>query len=355
MPQEKPLSLTEAGNRIAERGISNRVIQADEQITKHRNTRGADPGPDEDLEDEPEEHDDDPDDDAEEPNSDERDSDPADEETDDRDDAEEKTARPNLDAEFTIKVNGETTKVPLRELIQGYQRTEDYHRKTQDLATHRRDLQTAHSKVADQLGQKFSLADGIVQTVRQLLVGDVNLADMQRLRMENPQAWLVQRQAMTDRVEQVDGILTRIKSEIERHHSDTAQQRNANLAALVDQELETVRRHIPGWDKDGKGRLVKYLTDSGFVQDELNQIYDSRMLRIAEKARLYDAFQAEKKQSMQKKAAKPPKTVAANGGQLQKKASPTVQKQRDFRSRQKVAKQTGNMRDAGRAIAALLD
>src|SRR5262245_6426908 len=52
---------------------------------------------------------------------------------------------------YRVKVDGEEAEVPLRELVQGYQRGADYTRKTMRLADERREVEQLRAQVDDEL------------------------------------------------------------------------------------------------------------------------------------------------------------------------------------------------------------
>lgn len=357
------LNLAAAGNLINDKGISREVIQSNERkITERRGAHRQEEAPAE-REDTHADLDDAEDDDAEGSNPDTGESDTTADDGGSEDDREhseddgaergEADANP-LDKEYEVKIDGETMKVPLKEIIQGYQRQEDYQRKTQAVAGYRRELQSTHTKVASQYAVKLQQTAGVVKHVRDVLIGDVNSQYMQELRVTNPQDWLVQRQAMADRIGQIDTVLGQVQQEQERHSAEFAEQQKRDQAGAVTQEIEALRKAIPDWDSKGKARLGTYLKNSGFTPEELATVYDSRQLIIAEKARLYDAFQADRKKGLQKQAKPVPRTTKGSGGDIRPKASKQNQAKQQFVQHKKVAKSSGNMRDAGRAIAALL-
>src|SRR5882672_2745318 len=359
MVDQNTLSLADAGKQINDRGISRDVIQSDERKIKGRESRATereiepDASEVEDSEEDDADIAEDPNPETEEPEA------GADDETDadadkSEDESEEREDANPLDKEYVVKIDGETLKVPLKEIIHGYQRQADYQRKTQDLAAYRRDFTASHTKVANQYAQRVQQTAGVVQAVRNVLIGDTNSAYMQSLRQQDPQQWLVQRQAQADRIEQIDNVLSQVQQEQERHGREVEEQQQRDRAGGVAQEAAILRREIPDWDSKGAARLSSYLKSKGFTPDELNNVYDSRQLILAEKARLYDAFQADRKKGLQKQAKPIPRTVKGGGGNIKSKVSLSNGQAKQYQERKKVAKTSGNMRDAGRAIAALL-
>ena len=259
------------------------------------------------------------------------------------------------DREYTVKIDGKEYSVPVKELIAGYQRGRDYYNKTQALANNGRTLTAGHQKVAETYTRKLQQANGVIGKVRDLLIGDVNSAEMAALRVQDPQKWAVQRQVMADRIAQVDSVLQQIHQEHERHTAEYTATQNAARNATLDQERVLLHQAIPDWDNGGAERLARYIASAGFTAAELEGVTDARMLSIAEKARKWDALQAAKKKPMTKKAKPTPRAPARPGqGQIRKGAAQTTARRREFDSAKSKAKKTGDMRDAGRAISRLL-
>lgn len=399
MPEDRNLSVRDAGNRIAAAGLADDVIQArDGQITQRRGRqreaaeddatsrerskpRGKGNDRDDRLNDErerkpkpprlPEEDEDDHDygdgdtfggdegedeDDADQSNQDDGDEDGEDDGDDGREDSDEDdAATSDDDREYTVKVDGKEFRVPVKELIAGYQRGRDYHNKTQALANTGRNLTAGHQKVATTYATKLQQANAIVSGVRNLLIGDVNSQEMVALRQSDPARWSVQRQVMQDRITQVDAVLRQINSEHERHTAEFTATQTAAQNATLAQERALLVKAIPDWDTGGSERLARYLASSGFRAEELDGVTDARMLSVAEKARKWDALQRAKAQPMTKKAKQAPKAPTRAGqGQIRKGSAQGATRRRDFESAKRQAAKSGDMRDAGKALAKLL-
>jgi hypothetical protein len=389
MPDDRNLSVRDAGNRIAAAGLADDVIQVRaEQITQRRGRQreAAEDDADDDArpvrkqpkderkqkpprlpedddeysrEELEEEHDagnfDDEDADdgsnREDGDEDEGEDGAEDHEDGDEDDA----ATSDDDREYTVKIDGKEYSVPVKELVAGYQRNRDYQNKTQALANAGRNLTAGHQKVAQTYTRKLQQANAVIGEVRNLLIGDVNSQEMAALRVQDPAKWAVQRQVMADRIAQVDSVLQQIHQEHERHTAEYTATQNAARNATLDQERALLHQAIPDWGNGGAERLARYLASAGFKAAELEGVTDARMLSVAEKARKWDALQAAKKQPVTKKAKPTPRAPARPGqGQIRKGAAQTTARRREFDSAKSKAKKTGDMRDAGKAISRLL-
>lgn len=379
MPDD--IDVREAGRRISRGGLTDDVIQArGEQITQRRGQQrdAADtdakpkrkpakrePVRDE-LDDGDDDHDYDPrdadgdedelDDDADASNPDEEDDEGGDEDdsSDDADADDEDGQTADDEREHVVKVNGKEFKVTTSELIAGYQRGSDYHQKTQALAQRNRELTGSHTKVAETYVRKLQQTNAVLGGVRELLIGDMNSAEMKQLRHSDPQAWMIAREEMQDRISQVDAVLTGLHQEHERHASEFQQRHQESMLSTVAQEKTKLLEAVPDWDTGGGQRLVQYLTKSGFTPDDLSNVIDSRMWITAEKARKWDEYQASRSKPAKRKAKPTPKSIRPGASQIRRNDQGNAGKRRDYDVARKKAAKTGDMRDAGRAISKLL-
>lgn len=382
-------SVRDAGRRIAESGLTDDVRHisrtnrerlqggdtddADEPAERpqRRDRRDRDEDdrqpksrrqePDEDLEedDQGRQDDDEDDDDADLSNR-EDDGDEDGEEGDEEDDDADGDDRNRKDV-HEVKVNGETLKVTLDELKQGYSRTKDYHQKTQAVAAKSRELNQSHAQVAQAYARKLQETHAIVAGLSQMLVGDINSAEMQALRRSNPQEWMIARQDISDRIEGFNAIISNLQQEHERHRTSFTQTQQTNSTALIEQEMEQLSRFIPDWAEgkngkpSGRERLSAYLDKNGFNRAEYAGITDHRMLAIADKARRWDEMQASRDKMPKPKAKPLPKRIPPGRSEISSgKERERTKDRNEFRTaRDRVAK-TGDMRDGAAAINALI-
>lgn len=237
---------------------------------------------------------------------------------------------------FIVKVDGEEMEVSLDELTSGYQMQADYTRKTQELAEHRKEVESAKAELA----QKRQAQDEQLQLLEQALYGRApDPAEMMRLAQEDPDEYIrrqaveQQRQANLNHVQQERAKIKAEQTERLKAHIQTEQ---AKLVQAVP-ELGT---------PDGVEKLRGFLVDVGYTDEEIGQAYDHRALVTAWKAYQYD--QMANKTATKAKQVKPVPKVTKKGKGPQDKASrQAVERQR------KVAqlKKTGSLKDAAAILA----
>ncbi len=323
-----------------------------------------------DQDDEPDEGDDDASDDDDEDadpsnREDGEDGDEDEDRDDEDDDADGDEDDRNREREFEVKVDGKKFKVTESELIAGYQRNRDYAQKTQKLAETGRTLQAGHSQVAEQYGKRLQALGSVVTMLKKSLVGEMDGAQMEALYQQDPVAWQKARVSFEKRIKDVDAVFSHLTEEQERHGKEFEATQAAHRARLVQHEVAQLSQHIPDWmeGKDGKPagyvRVGQYLREAGFKDQEFLGIIDHRMLLIADKARRYDAMMKRRDERGEpKRRPKPvPKRVPHSGSSRNTTSQGGRQDRQDknefTRARDRLAK-SGDMRDAGNAIDAML-
>jgi hypothetical protein len=261
------------------------------------------------------------------------------EEGDDEGDAEGEAQSAESDGpKYRVKVNGAVEEVPLQELINGYQRTADYTRKTQQLADARK-AQDAEIAAVRAERERYS----------QVLVGLE-----QRLRSTGPEPNWDQLRA-TDPVAFATTWAEHQRRAAEIGAVQAERQRVADLQAAHEQEIHAefaqaeasrLLEVLPKW-KDPKvasaerRAIVEYGLSNGFSAEELSQVVDHRAVLMLHKAMRYDQIRARQGNTRQQVAEAPPAPVrgtAVAPGRSGAKSQLTVAKNR--------LAQTGRVRDA---------
>lgn len=267
------------------------------------------------------------------------------------DDAEESDEDEDSDEEpqeqtFTVKVDGKEVTVTLDELQKGYSRTEDYTRKTQQLAQERKNAQAEFEAVRTERAQYSQLLTALEAQLKQ----SEPQVDMDRLYAEDPIEWVKQRELQRERNEK----LLAIQSEQQRLSQAQQAEMRQRQQAYLEQQKELLLAAAPELkDPEAAKAAKRSWTEAGkaigLTEDEINSITDHRMLLALKKLAAYDSIaakrQAVKPQPVQKVATAKP-GPATEG---KSKSSGTVIKQ----AQQRLVK-SGNVRDAASLLSKLL-
>lgn len=285
-----------------------------------------------------------------------------DEDADDGDDDDDRNERD--EPLFEVKVDGQRFKVTQSELVAGYQRGKDYQQKTQRLADTGRKFSAGHQHVAAEYSKRLQALGHHMGELKRALVGQIDSAQMEQLRVSDPAKYLLARDDIGNRIRKVDGLFAHLNQEHERQQKAFADEQAGHKQHLIAHEVELLSRHVPDWSegKNGKPpsavRTGQYLRKAGFADEEFMGVIDHRMLLIADKARRYDEMMARKNERGEpKRRPKPVPKRTPTGGSSTNTSRNSREDRQDrnqyTRARDQLRK-SGDMRDAGAAIDALM-
>jgi len=256
---------------------------------------------------------------------------------------EEETEEGEQPQTFTVKVDGKEVSVTLDELQKGYSRTQDYTRKTQQIAEVRKQAEQETQAVRAEREQYAQLL-GALQAQLQSSEPQV---DLERLYHEDPIEWVRQKEVMRERQEKLGAI----QSEQQRLYQVSQYEQQLAMEAQLASQQEALFAALPDWKDPKKAKAEKALViesakAAGFTDEDLKSVYDHRLVLLLRKAALFDQM-VSKRQGI--------KPVVNNGPRPAKpgaagRVSTTTE---GTRAKQRLAK-TGRIDDAASAIELLL-
>jgi len=244
---------------------------------------------------------------------------------------------------FTVKVDGKEVDVTLDELQKGYSRTQDYTRKTQQIAEVRKQVEQETQAVRAER-QQYAQLLGALQA--QLQVSEPQV-DLERLYNEDPIEWVRQKEVLRERQEKAYAI----QAEQQRLSYVGQQEQQRAMEEHLESQKDALLAALPEWRDPKKAKAEKALVlesakSVGFSDEDLKSVYDHRLVLLLRKAAMYDQM-VSKRQGI--------KPVVNNGPRPAKpgaagRVSTTTE---STRAKQRLAK-TGRVDDAASAIELLL-
>jgi hypothetical protein len=159
-------------------------------------------------------------------------------------------------------------------LAKGYQKDADYRRSTAQLAEFRRasetELQARHQSYEAQqhvAAQQLNLAE-------QMLTVELNSPKLAALRESAPDEWTAQRTEIGERL----GYLQQTRQQAAAEYE---QFRVNNLGQLRAREMQTLTEAIPDFGADHSALAKEVISSLGYTDEEVVQIFDSRLVRGA--------------------------------------------------------------------------
>lgn len=188
---------------------------------------------------------------------------------------------------FRTKVGEDINHVTLDQLVKSYQTDKHISKKAQKLYDEQQEFETVKTQEKGELFKQVSEAAALVRTMEQQLLGNVNTADLERLRQSNPAEWAARRQELQDRyqfIQQVKGQLgTTLQAQTQKQQQ-AAEEARVQRAA---KEAEKILAKIPRWSDESVAaveipKMQTFLTEHyGFEASEIGTIPDHRFVLLA--------------------------------------------------------------------------
>lgn len=191
-----------------------------------------------------------------------------------------------------VKVDGQEIETTLDEVLKGYSRTQDYTRKTQEVAEQRKAAEAEKASLAGERARAAEYLRLLEQTIQDATPKE---PDWQALLAEDPAKYAAERLAWDAHHKE----MAELRKQREVADAQVAQDIAQRYQATLDSEREKLVAAIPEWKdtevaKADKSKLRDYASKAGFSDDDLNQVSDHRLMVMLRKAMLWDEAQAKK-------------------------------------------------------------
>lgn len=198
---------------------------------------------------------------------------------------------------------GETFKVPVKELKDGYLRQADYTQKAQALAEERK---AADRHLQQQFAEVEAFSTDLAQiTATQETLKQYQSLDWDALRNADPQQYTLLKLQERD-----------LKDQLQTHAANY-QQRKAQVSEMTARQFQqatqeavkVLARDIPGFSEATVKAMRDYGLKEGFTADELSKVADPRLFKALHKAAQWDALQGKKPEAINRVKTLPPKAT----------------------------------------------
>ena len=195
---------------------------------------------------------------------------------------------------YEVKVNGETIKVTLEELQNGYAKDSDYRQKTSKLSEERKSLEAERQKILDEMNvanqKKSEYVKKLEEVVGNFKNPSMSEEDMERLFEEDPTEYVKAQARITKERERQN----KLKSELEKQKEEQALQYQNKMQNILQEEQKKLIEKLPILSDPNKAVNVRndiknFLMDQGYSEKELQNLTDHRTVLVA-----YNAMQLDK-------------------------------------------------------------
>jgi hypothetical protein len=238
---------------------------------------------------------------------------------------------------FRVKANGEEKDVTLDELVSGYQKGEDYTKKSQALADQRKAVEAEAKAIQEAQSIREQYAQRLNQVQQILTDGKEDMADLEQLKENDPIQYAIKVAEQTEqnkKIQLVQQEQARLAQESNQYMANQQAQFVANQSKMLTEKVKEFSD--PKKAEQIKSDIRSFGKSVGFSDQELAQVYDHRHVIILQKAMEYDKLQ-KANPSVTKKLKNAPK-MAKKGNKVAKTDVYTKQKKR--------LKSSGSIEDA---------
>ena len=227
---------------------------------------------------------------------------------------------------YRVKAGGEEKEVTLQELVSGYQKGDDYTKKSQSLAEERKKVEQHAHEVSQAMQMKEEYAQRLAQ-VEQVLMSDNDSENLDELKENDPIQYAIKVAEQTETNKKIN-ILRQERAKVQQQQQAyQAQQQHA----VVQNEAKMLSEKVKEFSDPKKAEQIKndirsFGKSVGFSDQELSQVYDHRHVLILQKAMEYDKLQ-QSKAGVNKKLSNAPR-MAKKGKKVVNADNYTKQKKR---------------------------
>lgn len=203
---------------------------------------------------------------------------------------------------FPVVIDGQKYEVNHQELINGYQRQADYSRKTEELSIERKQQEDQIQRERETVQTQMANLHSLEQSLRSQLDSELQSIDFDRMYEEDPvQASRLQYQ------------MQKRQKDLEATRMQLQQQQQAEYAKYVAEQEKQMFIKMPEMKDAAKSVEIRqnmktYLSDQGYMDQEIAGLTDHRMLLILKDAMAYRRLQ-KSKPGVVKKVADAPKVL----------------------------------------------
>jgi len=233
-----------------------------------------------------------------------------------------------------VKVNGQEFDVTLDELRNGYSRDADYRQKTEELSNQRKQLQSESEKQRQDYSQKLTELNQMMSIAQQQLNEEANQVDLEKLYEDDPSEAMRIERRMKKKQEKLDQAMQQSQAEQKQQFESFLQDQQTKLVAKMPEFND------PQKASQLKASMKNTLTNYGFNNQEIAQVYDHRIVMLVNDAMKYRNMQSSKP-GLAKKILKPGKVLSS--GVKQNQSDVSLKAKREKLSR---LKKSGSVKDA---------
>lgn len=236
------------------------------------------------------------------------DDDGSDDEESDDDDADDEPD--GDDAKYTVTVDGEQEEVSLKEALNGYIRTKTFHKRMNHLNEVQQAVRSEGEKVIQDRQKYITMIGDLEEQIGGILPKE---PDWEKAFAEDP----IKARALQVQFEEVHKKLASLKEAKQKVMQEQAEEERRHLGTYAKTEFDkfvAINKYTKEEDlKKDLSSMRRTGLAHGFSEQELSNVYDSRMLMVLLKASKYDRMMANRPKAARRGTKSVPPGAGSNG------------------------------------------
>jgi len=235
--------------------------------------------------------------------------------------------------------DGQKHEVALGEWKDSYQASEKVKAEQDAIVSARKAFEEEAQQQKQAVEERFFTASKMIEAVESQLVGGLDNAQMEQLRVQDPAEYAAIKQDYTERLNGISAVKQQFAQEYYQYQQGIAQQTETERGKWAEQENQRIGEVIPEWANEEvrtkeTAEMNKYLASQGYPDEIIQGSLSAVDKSLARKAMLYDR-QQKARPEMKKKVVSIGKKVLKSGKSKSKAELSTEQAKADYKKFQK--------------------
>jgi len=204
---------------------------------------------------------------------------------------------------YRVKASGEELDVTIDELVENFEKGQDYYKKTSKLADERKAWETEKAQIMQTVEVEKQNYVSMVQQLNELVKTQEQDIDWDDLRETDPSEYLRQKELVESRKKAVSDAQLKMKAEVQKQRQEQLASESQKLLTVMGDKWKD-----PEVRQKDIESMYEYAYASGITQEEASNITDHRFWVILHKAMKSDKLD-ESVEVVRKQVKSAPKTV----------------------------------------------
>ena len=198
--------------------------------------------------------------------------------------------RDNGEVILKASVDGEEVEVPLKDMLAAYQGTEFASKKSQEVIEQQQKLEQEIAEVQQAAQEKLGQMQKVSTLMEKELLAEYNGHDWQRLSQENPAEYNRLKDMYSTKAQRLKSVQESLVAEEKQQQEQAMETQKARYQQHLKVESEKILAANPTWHnpqvkEKEMGDLRSFLNKNyGYSDEEINQIADSRLVKLIQDA-----------------------------------------------------------------------